>query len=114
MPYMPDPIVKREIVYGKRTWNCPIEELGDRAKKAGNLWDALLYYQRAQAEEKILSLASTAVEEGNAFLLDQIGHFAELAQTLENWQKLKENAQKKGKIAYVQWAEEKLKHLQNE
>lgn len=102
---LPDAVTKREIVYGNRSWSLGLIECGNRCVKNGQLMDALLYYLKAGATDKIEEVVSLAVEDGNAFLLEQIERLTKEEKGKDLWEKLQENAQNKGKNAYATRAE---------
>lgn len=101
---LPDPIMKREIVYGGKNWGLSPKECGRRLVEKGQYQDALLFFIRADAQDKIDELKKLAVEEGNAFTLEQIEKFADRETDLEAWEKLRENAEKLEKLQYAKRA----------
>ncbi|RME85242.1 MAG: hypothetical protein D6785_04630 [Planctomycetota bacterium] len=106
---LPDAITKREVIYGNRPWPLSLEECGNRYQKMGQLMDALLFFHKAGALDKIENLAQLAIEEGNAFLLLQIENLLDKSRAKDDWVKLAKNARAKGKDSYAAKAESIIK-----
>lgn len=106
---LPDPLIKREVVYGDRPWPLSLEECGNRYQEMGQFMDALLFFHKAGSLEKIENLAQIAIEQGNAFLLEQIENILNRPRDTKDWEKLQKNAQKQGKESYATRAEAILK-----
>jgi len=109
---LPDPVIKREVVFGKRQWNLATIECGKLCVENGQYVDALLYFLKAEAMEKIEELKLLAIEEGNAFLLGHIEKLLIQEPDKDMWKTLEKNAHKHGKFAYEENAKKILKVIE--
>ncbi|MBI4575807.1 MAG: hypothetical protein HY722_06035 [Planctomycetes bacterium] len=70
---MPDPMRKRELLYGPKVAGEDPTGLGDRFRGAGRLAEALEFYIRAGDRVRAQGLLQQAVEQGDAFLVERAG-----------------------------------------
>jgi tetratricopeptide (TPR) repeat protein len=101
---LPDPLKRREILYGKDTPREVLIHYGDLYYEVGRLNDAVEFYGRANHREALLKLRDLALEEGDFFLFQQATEFLGENTPNEIWRILGQNALKKGKLSFARKA----------
>jgi len=98
---LPDPLKRREILYGKNTPREVLIHYGDLYYEAGRLNDAVEFYGMANHREALLKLRDLALEEGDFFLFQQVTEFLRESVTNNTWRILGQNALNKGKFSFA-------------
>jgi len=98
---LPDPLKRREILYGKNTPREVLIHYGDLYYEVGRLNDAVEFYGMANHREALLKLRDLALEEGDFFLFQQATEFLRESVTNNTWRILGQNALNKGKFSFA-------------
>ncbi len=98
---LPDPLKRREILYGKNTPREVLIHYGDLYYEVGRLNDAVEFYGMANHREALLKLRDLALEEGDFFLFQQVTEFLRESVTNNTWRILGQNALNKGKFSFA-------------
>lgn len=98
---LPDPIKRREILYGKDTPPDVLREYGRLYLQEGRLNDAVEFFGRAGYREGLMELKQIALKEGDFFLLHHIGEFLQEEFPPEVWKALGKRALEMGKYHFA-------------
>ncbi|RLA79070.1 MAG: hypothetical protein DRG33_04605 [Deltaproteobacteria bacterium] len=101
---LPDPIKRREILYGKDTPPEVLVEYGHLYLEEGRWNDAVEFFGRAKYREGLMQLKEIALREGDFFLLYQIGEFLGEEFPPEVWKELGHRAMEVGKYHFARKA----------
>ncbi len=97
-PNIPDPIEKRDQIYGENTTPDQLKDLGDRFFKAGYYPDALEAYVEGDIQDGGERVLERAVEQGNYFLVQKIDdQWPDLVDGTV-WEEAGENAEEAGRL----------------
>jgi len=99
-----DPLKRRLVLYGKDTARETLIYYGDLYLQEGRLNDAVEFYGRAGHREGLLRIKEWALQNGDAFLLEQVEVF--LGEEIPEgvWVELGKKAKELGKYAFAQKA----------
>jgi len=73
--------------------------------EAGRTSDAVVFFAKAEAHDRLRALAEEAVADGDAFLLGELARASsEVVADSETWRKLADVAEAVGKLRYAEMA----------
>ena len=99
-PDLPDPLQKRDLLYSrKKDERVDYVAIGDAYLDAGRLSEAVEFYVRGGAEEKIRRVRDRAMETGDSPLLIVIADVLKNGVAADDWAKLASAALRLGKIS---------------
>jgi len=101
---LPDPLKRREILYGRDTPREALIQYGDLYRNEGRLNDAVEFYGMAGYREGLMELKEVAVQRGDFFLLQQVAGFLDDEIPPEVWRDLGRRALQEGKLSFAQKA----------
>lgn len=93
----PDPLRRREILYGKDTPRERLVEIGDRHLAAGQAYDALDFFEQAKDPEGLKKIKRWAIEQGEAPALHRVEKQIPGEVSTSDWGELAERAAAAGK-----------------
>jgi tetratricopeptide (TPR) repeat protein len=108
MSKLPDPLKRRDILYGKSTPEQVLREYGDLYLREGRPNDAVEFFGRACYKEGLRRIYQIATEEGDLFLLSRAAEFLQEQISPEDWRKLGKKALEKGKYLFALKCFEKI------
>jgi len=95
---LPDPIEKRDQIYGDDTTTEQLKDLGDRFLEAGAFTDALEAYLEGDVREGGDRVLDQAVEQGNYFLIQKIDEQWPDLVDEDLWKRAGTNAEDAGRL----------------
>lgn len=95
---LPDPIEKRDQIYGDSTDTEDLRELGNRFFEHGHLPDALEAYVEGDIEKGAKKVLEKAREQGNYFLINTINEQWPQLVNENTWKTAGENAEDAGRL----------------
>lgn len=101
---LPDPLKRREILYGKGT---PAEVLigyGKLYLEKGRLNDAVEFFGMAAFKEGLMEMKELAIKEGDYFLLEKVFEFLGEEGQRDDWLSLGKRALEIGKFTFAKKA----------
>ncbi|HID07793.1 MAG TPA: hypothetical protein EYP10_11680 [Armatimonadetes bacterium] len=101
---LPDPLQRREILYGKDTPSETLIECGRLYLEEGRWNDAVEFFGRAHYKEGLFELKELALREGDYFLMSQVSEFLGEELEAEEWKRLGQRALERGKFHFAQKA----------
>ncbi len=101
MARLPDPLKRRDILYGKNTPSEALKGYGDLYLQEGRLNDAVEFFGRARYRKGLLHIRQIAVEEGDFFLFSRAMEFLQEEVAPETWRELGRKAMEKGKYLFA-------------
>ena len=108
MSKLPDPLKRRDILYGRDTPAKVLTEYGELYLQQGRSNDAVEFFGEACYKEGLLSVRDMALKEGDLFLLSRAMEFLQEEVSPEDWKELAQNALEKGKYVFALKAFEKI------
>jgi tetratricopeptide (TPR) repeat protein len=108
MSKLPDPLKRRDILYGK---NIPAEilrEYGDLYLNEGKPNDAVEFFGQACYKEGLQRMRQMAIEEGDLFLFSRATEFLQEEVFPEEWRRLGKKALEQGKYLFALKCFEKI------
>ena len=108
MTKLPDPLQRRDILYGQNTPAETLREYGDLYLRKGKPNDAVEFFGLACYKEGLRRIRQMAMEEGDLFLFSRAAEFLQEAVSPEDWRKLAKKALEKGKLLFALKCFEKL------
>ena len=105
---LPDPLRRREILYGRDTPREVLIEHGDLYAAEGRWNDAVEFYGRAEHQEGLLRIKGIALKEGDYFLFSQVMEFLGNPED-EGWREVGRAAEEKGKLQFALKAYERCR-----
>ncbi|MBW2038920.1 MAG: hypothetical protein JRI46_04885 [Deltaproteobacteria bacterium] len=108
MSKLPDPLKRRDILYGQ---NPPVEalkEYGELYLQEGRPNDAVEFFGQARYKEGLLRIREIALEEGDLFLFSRAMEFLQEEVSPDTWMKLGKKALEKSKYLFALKAFEKI------
>jgi tetratricopeptide (TPR) repeat protein len=104
---LPDYKEKQRILYLDRTQPAALSALGDRYLAAGRIADAVECFGRGNDADKLRAVLTRAEEEGDVqFFLQAVKALGREA-TQEEWNRLGEQAHRRGRLTFARHAFEK-------
>lgn len=101
---LPNPLKRREILYGKDTPPETLIEYGRLYLEEGRWNDAVEFFGRAHYKEGLFELKELALREGDYFLMSQVSEFLGEELEAEEWKRLGHRALEAGKFHFAQKA----------
>ncbi len=108
MSKLPDPLKRRDILYGQDTPPEVLKEYGDLYLQEGRANDAVEFFGQACYKEGLFHIRQMALEEGDLFLFSRATEFLRQEVSADDWRKLAEKALEKGKYLFALKAFEKV------
>jgi hypothetical protein len=108
MAKLPDPLKRRDILYGK---NIPAEilrEYGDLYLHEGKPNDAVEFFGQACYKEGLQRIRQMAIEEGDLFLFSRATEFLQEEVSPDDWRKVGKRALEHGKYLFALKCFEKI------
>jgi hypothetical protein len=105
---LPDPLKRRDILYGKDTPAEVLREYGDLYLKDGKPNDAVEFFGRARHTEGLRRIRRMAMDEGDLFLFSRAEEFLQEEVSPEEWRNLGNKALEKGKLHFALKSFEKI------
>ena len=108
MAKLPDPLKRRDILYGK---NIPAEllrEYGDLYLHEGKPNDAAEFFGQACYKEGLQRIRQMAIEEGDLFLFSRATEFLQEEVSPDDWRKVGKRALEHGKYLFALKCFEKI------
>lgn len=101
---IPNPLQRRHIIER----DLPADQalgIADAYLEEGRREEAVAFLWKAEAEDRLESLAEEAVESGDVFLLSEIARVRGREPDAQTWQRLAESARNAGKDLYAETAD---------
>ena len=108
MATLPDPLKRRDILYGRNTPPEVLREYGDLYLHEGKPNDAVEFFGQACYKEGLRQIRQMAMEEGDLFLFSRATDFLQEEVSREDWRKLGKQALEKGKYLFALKCFEKI------
>lgn len=108
MPKLPDPLKRRDILYGQNTSAEVLREHGDLYLREGKPNDAVEFFGQACYKEGLQRIRQMAMEEGDLFLFSRATEFLQEEVPPDDWRKLGKKALEKGKYLFALKCFEKI------
>ena len=108
MPKLPDPLKRRDILYGQNTSAEVLREHGDLYLHEGKPNDAVEFFGQASYKEGLQRIRKMAMEEGDLFLFSRATEFLQEEVPPDDWRKLGKKALEKGKHLFALKCFEKI------
>lgn len=101
---IPNPLERRHLIE-KDLEAARCLALAEAYVEAGRVSDAVVFFAKAEANERLVGLAEQAVSEGDAFLLGELARASsEVEAGPDRWRALADVAEAKGKLRYAEMA----------
>jgi hypothetical protein len=112
-PELPDPLNRREILYGPDTGTEKLVEYARAYEEAGKVDEALQFYTQAGDRDGLARVKNRAIDSGDAFLLKAVARALPDLVDEGDWKSLIASAEKLGKQLYAEQARAALEgHLE--
>ena len=108
MPKLPDPLKRRDILYGQNSSAEVLREYGDLHLYEGKPNDAVEFFGQACYKEGLQRIRHMAMEEGDLFLFSRAMEFLQEEVFPEDWRKLGKKALEQGKHLFALKCFEKI------
>jgi len=108
MTTLPDPLKRRDILYGRNTPSEVLREYGDLYLHEGKPNDAVEFFGQACYKEGLQRIRQVAMEEGDHFLFSRATEFLQEEVHPEDWRTLGNKALEKGKHLFALKCFEKI------
>lgn len=105
---LPDPLKRRDILYGKDTPAEVLREYGDLYLRDGKPNDAVEFFGQARHTEGLRRIRHMAVDEGDLFLFSRAVELLQDEVSPEEWRNLGNKALEKGKLHFALKSFEKI------
>ena len=105
---LPDPLKRRDILYGKDTSVEILREYGDLYLRDGKPNDAVEFFGQARHTEGLRRIRQMTVDEGDLFLFSRAVEFLQDEVSPEEWRKMGNTALEKGKLHFALKSFEKI------
>ena len=110
---LPDPMRRRDILYGSDTPPETLAEYGEAYEQLGQFDEALQFYSQGRIMDGLKRMKAKAHELGNAFMMKVIAKSAPELVGEDDWKNLIDAAARLGKEAYAAQARAALEgHLE--
>ncbi len=110
---LPDPLKRREILYGTDTPKETLVEYGAAYEEQGRIDDAMQFYSQAGDEAGLKRIKTKAFDVGDAFLLKGVARALPELVSEDDWKQMVSVAEKLGKDQYAEQARAALEgHLE--
>jgi hypothetical protein len=101
---LPDPLERRHLIE-KELSDEQALAIAEAYLEDGRVDEAVVFFGKAQAGDRLQELADKAVESGDAFLLTEVSRVRRQEPAPEVWERLAEAARRAGKDLYAETAE---------
>jgi hypothetical protein len=108
MSKLPDPLKRRDVLYGKNTPSEVLREYGDLYLNEGKPNDAVEFFGQAGYQEGLQRIRQMAIEEGDLFLFSRAAEFLQEEVSPEEWSKVGKKALEHGKYLFALKCFEKI------
>ena len=92
---------KREMLNDEAASAGVLRSWGEHYEETGSLYDAVDFYEKADAGEALSRLFGRARDEGNAFLFRRIAHLLGIEPGSDEWVAVAKRAEELGKLAFA-------------
>lgn len=92
---------KRDLLNDEAASAEVLRSWGEHYEETGSWYDAVDFYEKADAEEGLSRLLSKARDEGNAFLFRRIAHLLGIQPGSDEWAAVAKRAEELGKLAFA-------------
>jgi putative heme degradation protein len=101
---IPNPMERRHLIE-KDLDAARCTALAEAYLEVGRASDAVVFFAKAGAHDRLIAMAETAVADGDAFLLGElVDASSEVTATPERWRKLADTAEAVGLLRYAEMA----------
>jgi hypothetical protein len=101
---LPDPLKRREILYGASTPPEALVEYGLAYEEAGRMDDALQFFEQAADRKGLARMKDHAFATGDAFVLKRIAKVAPDMVAPADWERMVKRAEELGKAFFAEQA----------
>ena len=101
---LPDPLRRREVLYGPGIPSEVLVEYGQAYETAGRMDDALQFFEQARDRAGLARMKAHALKIGDAFILKRIAKAIPEMVTPGDWELLVKCAEGLGKTLYAEQA----------
>ena len=108
MSKLPDPLKRRDVLYGQNTSAEVLREYGDLYLHEGKPNDAVEFFGQACYKEGLQRIRQMAIEEGDLFLFSRATEFLKEEVSPEDWRELGKKALEQGKHLFAMKCFEKI------
>ena len=108
MSKLPDPLKRRDVLYGQNTPAKVLRDYGDLYLNEGKLNDAVEFFGQACCKEGLQRIRQMAIEEGDLFLFSRATEFLQEEVPSEEWRTLGTKALEQGKYLFALKCFEKI------
>jgi hypothetical protein len=105
---LPDPLRRRDVLYGPETPPEVLVEYGQAYEDAGRMDDALQFFEQARDRAGLARLKAYAFKVGDAFILKRIAKASPELVTPGDWEQLVQRAEGLGKTLYAEQARQAI------
>ncbi len=105
---LPDPLKRREILYGVNTPTETLVEYGMAYEAAGRMDDALQFFEQARDPKGLKRMKDHAFKAGDAFVLKRIAKVAPEMVAPADWEQMAKRAEELGKALFAEQARQAL------
>jgi hypothetical protein len=110
---LPDPLKRRDILYGSNTPKETLVEYGAAYEEQGLIDDALQFYSEAKDQAGLKRIKTKALDVADAFLLKAVARALPELVSEDDWKQMISVAEKLGKELYAEQARAALEgHLE--
>jgi hypothetical protein len=108
MSKIPDPLKRRDVLYGQNTPAEVLKEYGELYLHEGKTNDAVEFFGQACYKEGLQRIRQMAIEEGDLFLFSRAIEFLQEEVSPEEWRKVGTKALEHGKHHFALRCFEKI------
>ena len=101
MSKLPDPLKRRDVLYGQNTPAKVLRDYGDLYLNEGKLNDAVEFFGQTCYNEGLQRIRQMAIEEGDLFLFSRATEFLQEEVSPEAWKKLGKKTLGQGKYLFA-------------
>ncbi|HOX05658.1 MAG TPA: hypothetical protein PK280_04575 [Planctomycetota bacterium] len=105
---LPDPLRRREILYGVDTPAATLSEYGQAYEEEGRFDDALQFFEQARDAKGLGRIKEQAFKLGDAFMLKRIAKAMPEMATPADWERMAKRAEELGKNLFAEQARQAL------
>lgn len=98
---LPGYLNKRKVLYESEAPPDQLQTMAEQFVEAGHLSDAVEFYSKAGANERIEALLDEAIARGDTFLCEQISSATDRTLTEDQWAGVGKQAMDSGKYGYA-------------
>ncbi len=105
---LPDPLKRREILYGEGVSPETLVEYGQAYEDAGRMDDALQFFEQARDRKGLERMKSHAFKTGDAFVLKRVAKVMPELVAPGDWEQMVRRAEELGKNLFAGQARQAL------